>query len=308
MSFRGSIGDIKRPITMVAGWHDMFLPWQMHDFSALQSAGCETRITVGPWRHNDMELWQAGLRDAIEWFDRHLRGKDTAPKRKPVKLYVIGANEWREFDAWPPRESRLEHWYLQPQRKLLDRIAPDSPADQYRYDPADPTPSAGRPCARSRTLFSRQRRARSARRCAHVHVRAAAAGARPHRRRGGGAVRIVERAKRRLFRAALRCGRQRRSKNICDGLQRVRIESANTPQRVRVELWPTAYRIAKGHRIRVQISSGAFPRWARNLGSAEPIAHATELRAATQNIHHSPACGSAVILPFIEDGSQAANR
>ena len=62
MSFRGSIGDIKRPITMVAGWHDVFLPWQMHDFSALQEAGCETRITVGPWRHNDMELWQAGLR------------------------------------------------------------------------------------------------------------------------------------------------------------------------------------------------------------------------------------------------------
>ena len=88
------------------------------------------------------------------------------------------------------------------------------------------------------------------------------------------------------------------STNVCDGLQRVRIESADAPQKVRVELWPTAYRFAQGHRIRVQISSGAFPRWARNTGGIEPIAHTTKLHAATQSIHHSPNCASAVILPF----------
>ena len=121
MSHRASIKDIKRPITMVAGWFDIFLPWQMQDFIALQQAGCEASITIGPWRHTDMGIGQTGLNDAIDWFNRHLRGREAASKRKAVKLYVIGADEWREFDAWPPRESRVEHWRLQPQRKLLDR-------------------------------------------------------------------------------------------------------------------------------------------------------------------------------------------
>jgi hypothetical protein len=49
----------------------------------------------------------------------------------------------------------------------------------------------------------------------------------------------------------------------------------------------------------VQIFSGAFPRWARNTGSAEPIALATELRVAKQAIHHSPTCPSAIVMPFI---------
>ena len=93
------------------------------------------------------------------------------------------------------------------------------------------------------------------------------------------------------------------ARNFCDGLQRVRIDVTAVPQRVRVDLWPTACRIAQGHRIRVQISSGAFPRWARNLGGAEPMAQATELRSSTQSIYHSPTCPSAVMLPFVQTGT-----
>jgi predicted acyl esterase len=35
-------------------------------------------------------------------------------------------------------------------------------------------------------------------------------------------------------------------------------------------MWPTVYRFRRGHRIRVQVSSGAFPRFNRNFGSGEP--------------------------------------
>jgi predicted acyl esterase len=64
-----------------------------------------------------------------------------------------------------------------------------------------------------------------------------------------------------------------------------------------VRLWPTAYRFARGHRIRVQVSSGAFPRYARNTGTGEPIAGAVTLRAADQAVFHDPDHPSAVILP-----------
>ena len=61
--------------------------------------------------------------------------------------------------------------------------------------------------------------------------------------------------------------------------------------------WPTAYRFKRGHRIRIQVSSGAFPRYARNPGSGEPLATATRLLAADQSVYHDPAHPSAVILP-----------
>jgi len=65
------------------------------------------------------------------------------------------------------------------------------------------------------------------------------------------------------------------------------------------ELWPTAYRVAQGHRLRMQVSSGAFPRWARNSGSVGPLGETTELRAAEQRIYHAPGCASAIMLPMI---------
>lgn len=303
MSYRESIGQVKRPISMVAGWFDIFLPWQLQDFIALRQAGCESRITIGPWRHTDAELMDAGMHDAIDWFSRHLLGKDTVPQQKPVKLYVTGANEWRHFDEWPPRESVVEQWYLQPQRKLLDRIAPDSDADGYRYDPADPTPSIGGPALESKP-FSVDNAALEAR--SDVLTYTSEPLARHRDIIGPVAAELYAASSATSVDFFVRvCDVDARgiSKNICDGLQRVKIDATGIPQRVRVDLWPTAYRIAQGHRIRVQISSGAFPRWARNLGGAEPMAQAAELRSSTQSIHHSPACPSAVMLPF-EDRSR----
>ena len=61
-------------------------------------------------------------------------------------------------------------------------------------------------------------------------------------------------------------------------------------------MWPTAHRFRRGHRIRVQVSSGAFPRFARNPGTGEPHATATTLLAADQEVHHDPRHPSAIIL------------
>ncbi|MGH2484679.1 MAG: CocE/NonD family hydrolase C-terminal non-catalytic domain-containing protein, partial [Ktedonobacterales bacterium] len=49
-----------------------------------------------------------------------------------------------------------------------------------------------------------------------------------------------------------------------------------------MEVWPTAYHFRKGQRIRVQVSSGAHPRFARNLGGGEPLATGTKLCVADQ--------------------------
>jgi hypothetical protein len=86
-----------------------------------------------------------------------------------------------------------------------------------------------------------------------------------------------------------------RSGNVCDGL--TSLSGADAVTRADVRLWPTAHRFKRGHRIRVQVSSGAFPRYARNPGTGEPPAGATRLVAADQEVYHDPAHPSAVILP-----------
>ena len=64
-----------------------------------------------------------------------------------------------------------------------------------------------------------------------------------------------------------------------------------------VRLWPTAYRFTVGHRIRVQVASGSFPRYARNPGTGEPRATATRLVPADQFVYHDADYPSAITLP-----------
>ena len=67
---------------------------------------------------------------------------------------------------------------------------------------------------------------------------------------------------------------------------------------MRVTLWPTAQRFSRGQRIRVQVSSGAHPRFARNLGTGEPLAIGRAMRVAHLEIHHSLSHPSTITLPI----------
>jgi putative CocE/NonD family hydrolase len=92
-----------------------------------------------------------------------------------------------------------------------------------------------------------------------------------------------------------------RSTGVCDALIRL-IPGKTAPEadgttRVRIELWPTAYVFKAGHRVRLQVSSGAHPRYARNPGSGEPLVSATTLVKANQEIFHDAEHPSAIVLP-----------
>jgi len=96
------------------------------------------------------------------------------------------------------------------------------------------------------------------------------------------------------------------SLNICDGLVRLTRPSpprdddagpADDVRRAAFELWPVAHRFASGSRLRLQVSSGAHPRFARNLGGGEPLATATTMVRASQRVYHDPSHPSALLLP-----------
>jgi uncharacterized protein len=97
------------------------------------------------------------------------------------------------------------------------------------------------------------------------------------------------------------------SRNVCDGYRRLRPEAGDGGgvRRVAIELWPTAYRFKRGHRIRVIVASGAHPRYVRNLGTGEALGEGERRVVQHQEILHGPEHPSAIILSVVEAGSLA---
>ena len=87
-----------------------------------------------------------------------------------------------------------------------------------------------------------------------------------------------------------------RSRNVCDGIRRLSLASPGEAGAV-IVMSPTAYRFAPGHRVRLQLSGGAFPRFARSTGTGEPPATGTRLAPTDIAIYHTTERPSAVLLP-----------
>ena len=95
-----------------------------------------------------------------------------------------------------------------------------------------------------------------------------------------------------------------KSVNLCDGI--LRLTPGSIPPEpdgslhISISVWPTAYHFRKGQRIRIQVSSGAHPRFVRNPGSGEPLASGTKLCVAEQIVYHDPEHPSSVLLPVLK--------
>src|SRR5207253_555733 len=90
----------------------------------------------------------------LEWFDQWLMGKDSALlSTPPVKIFVMGANQWRDDREWPPAGSRQQRFFLESQGHANtldgDGALGDQPVhhksveDKFVFDPKDPVPTRG---------------------------------------------------------------------------------------------------------------------------------------------------------------------
>lgn len=97
------------------------------------------------------------------------------------------------------------------------------------------------------------------------------------------------------------------SRNIVDGIRRLSPQTVPAADvvagpdgimAVDVELFPTGYRMLAGHRLRVQLCGGSFPRYARNFGTAEPFGAASAGKRCRFEIFADAQHPSAVVLPL----------
>jgi putative CocE/NonD family hydrolase len=290
---RHRVAAVTVPVSSFGGWYDIFLPGQLRDFRILQEAGRPARLTVGPWTHTTMD--ELVTRESLEFGLAHARGEQP-PERAPVRLYVMGEEAWRDFDIWPPKGYAPQRFYLQPEGSLKTEPSGDSAPDRYRYDPANPTPAVGGVLMRFRDAGRVDNTKLEARQDVLTYTTAVL----------DRDVEVIGDVSAEIwFQSSLPYADvfvrlcdvdpRGRSHNVCDGL--ISLTGADEIACATVHLWPTAYRFKPGHRIRVQVSSGAFPRYARNPGTGEPLATAITLKAADQKVYHDPSRPSAIILP-----------
>ncbi len=302
VEFDRHLDAVSVPVTMVTGWYDMFLPVQLADYRALREAGREARLTIGPWKHVDPGVLAESVRDAIEWFGVQLQGRPTS-RASRVRIFVGGSRRWLDLDEWPP-PSRPVRWHLHPNGGLEVRAPEASAPDRYRYDPADPTPTVGG------TVLARSggpQDNRALERRPDVLVYTSPVLVRDVEIVGDVSAQLHVRSSLEhtdFFVRLCDVEPSGTSRNICDGLVRVTPDAwhrdAQGVATVTVDLWPAGHVFRRDHRIRVQVSSGAHPRFARNLGGGEPFGSATMMRVADQEVWHDPDHPSAIVLPVRE--------
>ncbi|HKF17788.1 MAG TPA: CocE/NonD family hydrolase [Candidatus Dormibacteraeota bacterium] len=283
------------PTSFVGGWYDYFPPYLLEDFHTLAERGVDTQLLVGPWPHASPAGLLTGFREGLSWFDFHLRHDEHRRPTVPVRIEVMGGGGRRSLPGWPPAAS-MRRWYLQPGGDLSEMAPVASEPERFRYDPANPTPAVGGTSLSSNS-GPRDNRSLEARAdvltyttspldrdlevigpvCADLHLTSSS-----------------ERFD--VFARLCDVEPSGRSINVCDGILRC---GPATAQPIRVDLWPNTLRFARGHRVPLQVSGGAHPRFARNLGAGEPLAAGTRLAVSERTVYHDPERPSCLTLPII---------
>lgn len=327
----------------IGGWHDIFLGGTIANFEGMAAvAGNDGRhrLMIGPWNHGGMRTGNPigdidfGMRSTgavideggmhLRWYDRWLRNIDNGfDNEPPVRLFVMGANRWRDAQTWPVEHTDWQDWYLHSGGTAnsldgdgtLSREIPGSePPDAFVYNPRNPVPThGGGLCCNN--VFSlggawdqREIEARD-----DVLVYDSPPLSKP--REVTGPIKVILYASSSAtdtdFTAKLvdvaPCGYAR---NLTDGIIRARYresmttESLLTPGDVveyEIDLWATGNLFKEGHRIRVEISSSNYPRFDRNPNTGELPGRSTSMVSALQTIHHSQEYPSRIVLPVIND-------
>ncbi|WP_336049625.1 CocE/NonD family hydrolase [Streptomyces sp. CA2R101] len=307
----GSVAEnLRVPTSLITGWHDVALDQTLQQYDRLRRAGCERSLLVGPWTHNSaMEQgWPEVFAESLGWLRAHLCDDPSGLRTTKARVHVAGRQAWQDLPDWPPATT-AHHWYLDGDGTLRPRMPENAPAPvSFRYDPADPTPSVGGPLLSGKTGYQ-DNTALEAR--DDVLTFTTAPLTEPVHLLGPVGVELrvtTDTGHADVFARLCDVDDRGRSTNVCDGLRRLRPgpvtdTTGATPAAVTVPMSSTAYSFPAGHRIRLQVSGGAHPRFARNTGTGEPPATATRLLPAEVSLHHP----SRLVLPVAGEESTGAD-
>ncbi len=322
------------PALFFAGWFDRFVNNTMDDFyetvhNSPDLKTKESRLVIGPWGHMPTteypginfgadSRFRNYFPSMLKWYDHWLKSeKAEFDHRKPIEYFMMGRNEWRTCETWPPKGVYEEKWYLANKgaantfagsgslsREKHEELITDS----YVYNPELPAPSIGNkmlygndtdgPREQS-ILYNREDVLFYHTKVLEEDIEVA------------GPVAIV------LYLSSSAvdtdfavkicdCYPNGKSYFLANGFQRMRfldsvkathgIESDKV-YRLELMIGQTAHTFLKGHRIQVQVSSSDFPNHGRNLNTGGSNEGDSEEITATQMVYLGDVYDSHLILP-----------
>jgi uncharacterized protein len=268
-------------------------------------------VDFGPSALIDLEAYLAS------WLDGVLGRADTDVPR--VRIFVMGRNEWRDETEWPLARTRFTDYFLHSNGSANSRFgdgvlsaqAPtsDEQADEYTYDPSRPVPFITEPtssqlggpddysaveqrgdvlCYTSEEIdedlevtgpvtlvlyaSSSATDTDFAAKLVNVHP-------------NGFCQRLCDS----IIRARYR-----------NGADRTDLIEPGVVYEFTIDLWNTAQVFKAGHRIRLEVTSSAFPKYDRNLNTGEDIGSGVRMEIATNRVWHDQQHGSRLVLPIID--------
>jgi uncharacterized protein len=348
-SIEADYSRIQVPAYHIGGWYDIFLGGTLRNFAGLKAgAGTEfarnqQRMVVeigghagGGEKIGDVDFgpqanWdQTGL--MLRWYDFLIKNEmNGIEKEKPVRVFTMGRNEWRDFDEWPPSGAATQRMYLHSAGKAngstgdgsLSMTAPqaDEAADKFVYNPANPVQTRGGPlCCDNSLLTAGPKEQRDIETRNDVLVYSTEPLAQDLDVTGPVSMELYVKSSAvdTDFTAKLvDVWPSGFAQNLTDGILRMRYRDSReqpanmTPgkiYKISVDLWATSNVFQAGHRLRVDISSSNYPRFDRNLNTGEvDIAHAVRKVIATNTILHDAEHPSAVVLSVVGGGTRSAS-
>ncbi|WP_299463888.1 CocE/NonD family hydrolase [uncultured Gimesia sp.] len=337
---------VKVPSLAASGWFDANFPGTPMNYLAMKQYGGSPaarhpRIVIGPWEHiinrhqkaAGVDFGEQAIIDwdgyVLRWFDYHLKGIDNGVLQDPpVHVFVMGRNKWRAAQDWPLPQTQYIKYYLRSDGKanssegdgtLSTQPPGKEQADQYIYDPQNPTPSApftnghidgprdiSQSAARSDVLvYDTPELTEDVEVVGPITARLFAA---TSAHDTDWMIRLVDVYPdgRSLFlgEGVIRARHRDPELNGAFNPHKLSTIEPGQPYEYRIDFWrPTGNVFARGHRIRIEISSSYYPYYLRNPNTDEDnIGLATKFQIAKQKIFHDAARPSYVVLPVIPAG------
>ncbi len=332
-NYQNEIERVRIPVLMISGWFDGDGIGTKLNWESQRVGGNPNRwLIYGPWTHifnattaiGEMDFGPDSVLDLdsvyLRFFDAYLKKKPVRWDQTPrVQAFVTGANRWRNLDDWPSPASKERTLYFSSEGpangaasvgSLVETPASEQEPSRYTYNPANvqiseelrnPDPNQAKFYLDMKDFKDDELSFRSTPMSEPMEI--------------GGPIRaeifFATTAKDTDFFAsiydmdakgrlrAIGTGGKIRAKYL-SGWDNPKLLTPGRTYRATIELWDTAHRFEKGHRLVVTLSSCQFPLYARNLNTGEPYFGATRMVAAHQTIFHDAKRPSAIrfrVLP-----------
>ena len=326
------------PVHTLGGWFDIFSQGTLRGYVGMSHKGGSeqarrlSNIVIGPWGHGPSQKYGAldfgpeANVDAnvvqLRWYDYFLKGIDNGlAQEPPVKLFVMGRNEWVYEREYPLARTQWKPLYFASGggansargdgRLTWEKSTGGSSPDRFRYDPDDPVPSLGgnNCCGTPTPAGPMDQRPIEGRRDVLLYT----SDVLQEELEATGPVKVV------LYAASDAVDTDFVAKlvdvypdgssyNMAEGILRARYrDSLSQPSlltpgkvyRLEIDLVGTSVAFQKGHRIRVHVTSSHFPQFDRNPNTGAVFGTTSEVKVAQQTVYHDAERPSHVLLPVI---------